>query len=242
MGVQRGDYSWTIREPLFFCLGRLASIPLQHAIIAYNTFGVSQLPRSHPLNPSFAPSRLPVPEPLALFLAMTGVLVFKQSIWMFHLCNERITLQFACFGVLADFLYEGICAFVFSLAAKNLIWRPELLYTGAAVYFLAAQVELAAELQRKAFKDEPKNEGKLCTTGVWGLVRHANFSMNVVYGAAYGFPTGGPLFALFPIALYVGNFATNAIPAKEEYLAGKYGEQWEKYRGVVRWKLFPGVY
>jgi hypothetical protein len=114
IGIQRGDYSWTLPEPLFFCLGRLASIPLQYAIVTYNPFGVSQLPSSSTLDLSFAPSWLPMLEPLTIFLVMTGVLVFKQSIWMFYLCNERMTLQFAFFGVLADFIYEGICALVFS--------------------------------------------------------------------------------------------------------------------------------
>ncbi|KAF3049593.1 hypothetical protein E8E11_009089 [Didymella keratinophila] len=240
MGVQRGDYSWTLPEPLLFCLGRIASIPLQYAVVIYNPFGVSQLPSSNDL--SFAPSWLPLLEPLTVFLAMTGVLVFKQSIWMFHLCNERMTLQFALFGVLADFIYEGICALVFSAAASNPMWRPSFLYLGAAVHGFAAAVELAIELQRKAFKDDRKNRGKLCTTGAWGVVRHPNFSMNVVYGAAYGFATGGPLFALFPMAMYLGNFTTNAIPPKEVYLAEKYGEQWEKYCRVVKWKLCPWVY
>ncbi|KAJ4407694.1 hypothetical protein N0V91_003664 [Didymella pomorum] len=242
MGVQRGNYSWTLPEPLFFCLGRLASIPLQYAIVTYNPFGVSQQPSSSTLDLSFAPTWLPVLEPLTIFLAMTGVLVFKQSIWMFYLCNERMTLHFAFFGVLADFIYEGICALVFSVAVRNPMWRPSFLYLGAAVHFVAAMIELAAELQRKAFKDDPKNKGKLCTNGAWGIVRHPNFSMNVVYGAAYGFATGGPLFALFPIAMYLGNFTTNAIPPKEVYLAEKYGEQWEKYRRDVKWKLCPGVY
>lgn len=242
MGVQRGDYTWTVREPLLFCLGRLASIPLQHALIAHSPFGVSHLPRSHTPNPPFPPSWLPVPDPLTLFLGMTGVLVIKQSVWIFHLCNERITLPFAFFAVVADFIYEGICALVFSTASKNPMWRPAFLYAGAVVHFCAALGELVAELQRKAFKDGPENEGKLCTKGAWGLVRHPNFGLNVVYGAAYGFAAGGPVFAVLTCALYLGNFVVNAIPPKEEYLAGKYGEQWERYRRVVRWKLFLGVY
>lgn len=240
MGIQRGNYTWTLTEPLLFILGRLASLPLQYLLLTHTPF-VSQHPRST-LDPSLAPSWLRTLDPQTLFLGMTGVLVVKQGIWMFYVCNERVTLAFAFFGVLADFVYEGICALVFSVSAENPMWRPEFLYVGAAVHLVAAVVELAAELQRKAFKDRRENSGRLCTTGAWGVVRHPNFSMNVVYGAAYGFATGGPLFALLPIAMYLGNFVTNAIPPKEVYLADKYGEQWEKYRRDVRWKLCPGVY
>lgn len=243
LGVQRGNYHWTLSGPLFLILGRLACIPLQYAIITYNSLGVSQLPTSSSLDLSFWPSRLPgLLEPLTIFLAMTGVLIVKQSVWVFYISNEHMTLQFALFGVLADFIYEGICALVFSAATVNPLWHPRFLYLGAAVHFFAAQIELAAELQRKAFKDDPKNKGRLCTKGLWGVVRHPNFAMNVVYGAAYGFATGGPVFALLPVAMYLGNFTTNAIPPKEVYLKEKYGEQWEKYRRDIRWKLCPGVY
>ena len=87
-----------------------------------------------------------------------------------------------------------------------------------------------------------RNRGKLCTTGLWGVVRHPNFACNVVYGAAYGVAAGGWPFVVFPLGMYLGNFVTNAIPPKEEYLRGKYGRRWERYVEEVRWKLCPGVY
>jgi protein-S-isoprenylcysteine O-methyltransferase Ste14 len=242
VSIQRGNYNWTLPGPLFLILGRLACIPLQYAIVTSNPLSISQLPRSSTQHPSFLPAWLPALEPLTIFLGMTGVLVVKQGIWAFYISNEHMTLAFAFFGVVADFLYEGVCALVFSVAAANPMWTPVFLYLGAALHFLAATSELAAELQRKRFKDDPKNGGKLCKEGAWGVVRHPNFAMNVVYGAAYGFATGGPLFALLPVGMYLGNFMTNAIPPKEVYLAEKYGEQWEKYRRMVRWKMCPGVY
>ncbi|KAJ4375633.1 hypothetical protein N0V86_007166 [Didymella sp. IMI 355093] len=242
VSIQRGNYNRTLPGPLFLILGRLACIPLQYAIVNYNPLNISQLPSSSSLDLSFMPAWLPTLEPLTIFLAMTGVLIVKQSIWAFYIRNEHMTLPFAFFGVVADFVYEGICALVFSVAPANPMWTPAFLYLGAALHFLAATIELVAELQRKRFKDDPKNSGKLCTEGAWGVVRHPNFAMNVVYGAAYGFATGGPLFALLPVGMYLGNFTTNAIPPKEVYLAEKYGEQWEKYRRVVRWKMCPGVY
>ena len=240
--IQRENYQWTLPGPIFLILGRLACIPLQYFLVSSNPLGVSQLPTKDTITMSFWPAPGPPPSPLLVFLAMTGVLVVKQSIWVFYISNEAMTLSFAFFGVVADFIYEGICAVVFSAAYSNPLWRPEFLYYGAAVHFLAAAVELGAELQRKRFKDDPRNKGKLCTKALWGVVRHPNFAMNVVYGAAYGFAVGGPVFAVLPVAMYLGNFVTNAIPPKEVYLADKYGEQWERYRRVTRWKLCPGVY
>ncbi|KAH6643021.1 hypothetical protein C7974DRAFT_386605 [Boeremia exigua] len=235
LSVQRGNYAWTLPGPLLMIAGRLVCIPLQYAII-------TALP-STPTDLSFWPAALPAPPgPLAVFLGMTAVLVLKQSIWVLYICNEAVTLPFALFAGIADFMYESICAAVFTRAPSIPLWRPWMLYAGAAVHASAALAELAAELQRKRFKASPRNAGKLCASGLWGVVRHPNFALNVVYGAAYGFATAGPLFAGAPVAMYLSNFCYNAIPPKEAYLKGKYGDEWEGYRRVVRWKLFPGVY
>lgn len=242
LGIQRGNYQWTFPGPLFLVLGRLVCIPLQYLIVTHSPFGTPP-PKPSSSDLPFWPSQLVDPPcPFTVFLGMTAVLVLKQSMWVFYISNEAMTLPFALFGVVADFIYEGICAVVFRLASSNPLWSPAFLYFGAAVHALAATTELLAELQRKAFKESPKNTGKLCSEGLWGVVRHPNFAMNVVYGAAYGFATGGPLFAVLPVAMYLGNFVMNAIPPKEVYLAEKYGDQWEKYRREVRWKLCPGVY
>jgi protein-S-isoprenylcysteine O-methyltransferase Ste14 len=242
LSIQRGNYAWTLPGPLLLILGRLACIPLQHLILSINIFNAPRSSTAVP-NLSFWPSSFPIPPaPEHVFLGITGVLVLKQAIWAFYISREHMSIRFALFGVIADFFYEGISALVFSCALLNPTWRPEFLYVGAAVHAAAAAVELAAELQRKRFKDDPGNRGRLCTSGPWGVVRHPNFAMNVLYGAAYGFATGGLLFVGFPVAMYVGNFVTNAIPPKETYLKGKYGEQWERYKRVVRWKLCPGVY
>jgi steroid 5-alpha reductase family enzyme len=242
LSIQRGNYAWTLPGPLLLILGRLACIPLQHLILTINIFNVSR-PSTAVIDLFFWPSSLPSPPaPEHVFLGMTAVLVVKQAIWAFYISREHMSVRFALFGVLADFFYEGISALVFSCALANPTWRPSFLYVGAAVHLTAAAVELGAELERKRFKDDPKNQGKLCTSGAWRVVRHPNFAMNVVYGAAYGFATGGLLFVWMPIAMYLGNFVTNAIPPKEAYLKGKYGAQWEQYRRVVKWKLCPGVY
>ncbi|OAK95134.1 hypothetical protein IQ06DRAFT_297995 [Phaeosphaeriaceae sp. SRC1lsM3a] len=242
LSIQRGNYAWTLPGPLLLILGRLACIPLQHLILTTNIFNIPR-PNTAVIDLFFWPSSLSSPPaPEFVFLGMTVVLVFKQAIWAFYISREHMTMRFAFFGVVADFFYEGISALVFRFALLNPSWRPSFLYAGAVIHLVAAAVELGAEIERKRFKDDPKNKGKLCTSGPWRVVRHPNFAMNVVYGAAYGFATGGLLYVGMPIAMYMGNFVTNAIPPKETYLKGKYGAQWEQYKRVVKWKLCPGVY
>jgi protein-S-isoprenylcysteine O-methyltransferase Ste14 len=242
--IQRGNYNRALAGPLLLVLGHAASIPIQHLLLKTNPFGVHPQPASLALvSPTFWPTTQPaLPSLLTVYLGMTAALVLKQAIWAFYVSNEFMTLQFAIFGVISVILYERICAVVFSLAPINPFWRPELLYTGSVVHVFAVGMELGAELQRKTFKDDARNRGKLCTTGLWGVVRHPNFACNVVYGAAYGVAAGGWLFGMLPLGMYLGNFVGNAIPPKEKYLGGRYGKQWERYVGVVRWVLCPGVY
>lgn len=246
LGIQRGNYKWTLAGPLVLSLGRIACIPLQYLIIASHPLQILGWPRP----PSDGYVELPLlPAQLAtqpllstIFLGMTGMLVVKQNIWLFHTGNEFMGVSFALFGVIADFIYEGITALIFSGAAVNPLWRPSFLYAGAAVHFTAATLELIAEEHRHSFKTNPKNKGRLCTTGLWGVCRHPNFALNVIYGAAYGFAAGGPIAAMLSGGMYLSNFTMNAIKPKEDYMAKKYGQEWEQYKKDVRWKMFPGIY
>ncbi|KAF1847906.1 uncharacterized protein K460DRAFT_278617 [Cucurbitaria berberidis CBS 394.84] len=246
LGVQRGNYNWTLPGPLLLFLGRLACIPLQYSIIAYHPLSILGFSRP-PTGGSIVLPCLPAQwatQPLSpvVFLAMTTALVAKQGIWVLGIGNEYMSIPFATFGVLADFIYEGISALVFTGAAVNPFWRPSFLYVGAAIQMTAVLLELAAELHRKSFKSKAENKGKLYTDKHWGHCRHPNFALNVVYGAAFGFAAGGPIYAMLTGGMYLSNFTLNAIKPKEDYLAKKYGEQWEQYKKDVRWKLFPGIY
>ncbi|KAJ4305035.1 hypothetical protein N0V90_000564 [Kalmusia sp. IMI 367209] len=242
LGIQRGNYNRALAGPLLLGLGRIISIPLQHYLITkhpLSAFGIPRPPTDGSIVLPFlgAQPRLPT-----LFLGMTATLLLKQNAWIWGYCNELITVPFAFFGVVVPAIYEGLCALVFTGATSNPLWRPEFLYAGAAIHFLAAATELVAELQRASFKSKPENKGKLCTTGLWGLVRHPNYAMNVIYGTAYGFAAGGPGFALFTGLFYWSNLTQNATPAKEKYLSERYAGQWEEYKKEVRWRMFPGLW
>ncbi|CAI6309705.1 unnamed protein product [Periconia digitata] len=229
ISIQRGDYNWTPLAPLLMSLGRFLSIPLQYYII-----------NKHPLSSSLD-TPLP-PLHFTLFLAMTVTLATKQTIWLFTYCFERITIPFAISAILVTALYESISALIFSVTPSNPLWHPYFLYIGFIIHLLAALAELACELPRAKFKRDPRNKGKLYTNGLFGIVRHPNLAANLVYGTAYGFAGGGPVYAIFTGGFYWGNLTGNAIPEKERYLGEKYGGLWERYTGVVGWKMIPGIY
>lgn len=241
LGIQRGNYNRSLAGPLLLGLGRFLSIPLQHWVISRHplgSFGIAR-PLAHGL--IHLPSVGVQPQLPTIFLGMTATLILKQNIWIWGYCNERIAVPFAFFGVVVPAIYESLCALVFTSTASNPSWCPEFLYVGAAVHLLAAVTEVVAELGRARFKKK-EGKGKLYKGGLFGVVRHPNYACNVVYGTAYGWAAGGPMFALFTGLFYWSNLTGNATPAKEEYLSERYGEQWEAYKKEVRWKMFPGIF
>ena len=243
LGVQRGDYSKTGPLAKFiFTTGRLATGPVQWAILSY-------LPLTRLLGTPPPPSggsitvfghtfaRLPF-----LTALMPGLHSLKHVTWALTMSNERMPPTFAIFAILADGIYESISTTVFTAASVNPLWSERFFYTGMTIFYSAIVLEWAAELQRISFKADPKNKGKLCTTGFWGITRHINYTANVLYGFGYGLALGGPLYSIPTAGMYLANFITNAIPSIEEYCGLKYGEEWKQYERETRWKLIPGLY
>lgn len=239
--IQRGDYGRNYLATTIFVLGRFATGPIQYALLKAHPLSRFGIP-SPPTGGFIHVLGHPLPKMPLLVALMPGVLSVKNNIWQTCYCRERMTTQFVPPMIILDLAYECVSSLVFSTAAKNPFFSERYFYIGMTVYFAAIAVELIAELQRAAFKSKPENEGKLCTTGLWSITRHINYTMNVVYGFAYGLATGGPLYAIPTTGMYLTNFITNAMPSNEAYCKKKYGRQWEEYEKQTPWQLIPGIY
>ncbi|WP_379552431.1 DUF1295 domain-containing protein [Qipengyuania sp. DGS5-3] len=54
--------------------------------------------------------------------------------------------------------------------------EPEFFFwLGAAVWLAGFAIEVIADWQKSAFKDDPANKGKYITTGIWGWSQHPNY-------------------------------------------------------------------
>ncbi|KAF2000131.1 hypothetical protein P154DRAFT_576462 [Amniculicola lignicola CBS 123094] len=243
MSMQRGDYTYNPRASLFFSLGRALTGPIQYYLITRHPLGTLFGVASPPMG--FPPITLlghTLPRLPFLIALMPGVLSAKHILWANFMMAERMTGQFAFFGVVADLMYESITSLVFTGAAINPLFSERYFNVGFAMYMGGVALELVAELQRMHFKSKPENKGKVCKSGFWGITRHINYTANVMFGFGYGLATGGPVYALMTGGMYVANFLTNAMPSIEAYCRGKYGREWEAYEREVPYQLFPGLY
>lgn len=239
--IQRGDYSSSLLPKSLFIIGRLATGPIQYAILKAHPLGYFGVPP--PPTGGFIHILGHTLPRLPFFTAlMPTVLSAKHSFWVSTYCNEHMTLPFATFGVLLDLTYECVTTLVFTGSSINPLFSERAFYIGTGLYFTGIAIELVAELHRAAFKAKKENQGKLCTTGLWSVTRHINYTANVLFGFGYGLATGGLGYSIATAGMYASNFVTNAMPSIEEYCAKKYGSQWEEYTRRTKWQLIPGIY
>lgn len=239
--VQRGDYSSSIFSKSLFVVGRLVSGPLQCILIRAHLlsyFGVALPPAGgsiHLFGRTY--SRLPL-----LTALMPTILAIEHAFWVSCWARERMTPTLAVFGILADFIFETVTSIVFTGASTNLLSSERKFYIGNAIFFTGMAIELVAELHRASFRSKPENEGKLCTTGLWTVARHINYSGHVMFGFGVGLAVSRLKYSLATAGMYLANFTTNAMPSHGLCCKRKYGQQWTKYEKEVPRQLVPGIY
>ncbi|KAF9525133.1 hypothetical protein CPB83DRAFT_860059 [Crepidotus variabilis] len=103
-------------------------------------------------------------------------------------------------------------------------------------------VETLSETQRKKFKANPQNRGKLCTTGWWSIARHINYAGFIVWRTGFGLAAAGWAGGIGSFLFYFSAMNQGAISSLNSYAGKKYGQQWEAYKRKTPYKLFPGLW
>lgn len=109
-----------------------------------------------------------------------------------------------------------------------------------ALFVLGSLFNTGSELQRKRFKEDPANTGKLFTRGLFGLVRHPNYLGDVLWALGWACMTRD-LWALCIPAVAAAGFVFMFIPQLSDYLAERYGAQYESWAARTK-RLIPFVY
>jgi steroid 5-alpha reductase family enzyme len=127
----------------------------------------------------------------------------KQIFWVLYMAKEQLEPKTA----IAVGTYNGLVNTAMSLAlitaastavlAKPLIRIPGTAHpvslpiaVGTVLYAAGLLGETVAEFQRKRFKDDPANKGKVCTTGLWAWVRHPNHGAYTIWRVGYALAAG----------------------------------------------------
>ncbi|EEB92923.1 hypothetical protein MPER_08494, partial [Moniliophthora perniciosa FA553] len=164
-----------------------------------------------------------------------------------------------------DIMTDG---FGFMLSVGDLLWVP-FTYCLQARYLVFNQVELgplstaliigvnlvgywifrSANGEKNDFRTgkNPKNlkymtterGSKLLISGWWGMSRHPNYIGDILMAFAWSLPTGfgTPITYFYPIFFTL--FLMHRQSRDEAWCQQKYGKDWDKYKEIVSYKIFP---
>ncbi|GEM_PF-582636 len=128
----------------------------------------------------------------------------------------------------------------FSLLGYNTLSDVSLIdWLGAALVITGLSLHLTAEWQRYKFKQNPQNQGKLMTTGLWSLSRHINYFGDLLWVSGMAMITRNWWSVIIVLFLFVFFYFFN-IPVQEKYLQQKYSEEFTRYKKNVK-ALIPWI-
>lgn len=126
-----------------------------------------------------------------------------------------------------------------------------ILAVNAAGYYIFR----AANSQKNLFRTAPADPAvahlrtlntrrgtKLLVSGWWGTARHINYLGDWIMAWAWCLPTGFGSPLTYFYVVYFAVLLLHRERRDDEACEGKYGEDWEKYKRIVRWRIVPGVY
>ena len=173
----------------------------------------------------------------AILLAFGVVTWLRMTFTATHLLRRKFGWD-EFWGVLAATVVYQVGFALFGAAVSDRVGLVDAI--GVGLFVLGGFLNTGSELQRKRFKDDPANRGKLYTGGLFRLARHVNYFGDSLWAMGWAMLTGNLWAALVPLALTAG-FVFFFIPELSKYLRQRYGDQYDAWAG--RTKVFvPFVY
>ncbi|CAF1444635.1 unnamed protein product [Rotaria magnacalcarata] len=115
-------------------------------------------------------------------------------------------------------------------------------YVGISLFTVGILTELISELQRKRFKDQPANKGKLYTGGLFSLARHINYGGYALWRTGIALTSGSYWLGAFQFIWHLGYFTKLSVPDLAGYCSKKYGDDWKKFERDTPSILFPYIW
>jgi len=235
---------------------RTFDVFVQYGILAQGLADpiLSRLPTSTVPTNSAPIVALGLPLKPLIVLGMAAGTAIKQIYWLLFISQEEMgpagALPIAFFNILFNSPNS-----ILSMTAAASYFAPAILTTadvqtglsplfliGTFSFVLGTVVELGSEVQRRKFKNDPKNAGKPYTGGLFSLARHINYGAYSLMRSGYALAAGGWIWSLIIAAFFFGDFATRGVPILDEYCTKRYGASWVEFKKNAPYKLVPGIY
>jgi protein-S-isoprenylcysteine O-methyltransferase Ste14 len=175
------------------------------------------------------------PLPQAYLLGFFGVAYLLRlnamAIWLLprELALEEITF------VPLVWLTSIMASFVWKSSDETSTFQ---LLLSTALYVLGSYLNSYSELQRKWWKEDPRNKGRCYMLGLFALSRNINYFGDTVLFSGWAIATGAWWNAWVPIVMGL-SFWFHHIPDKEQYLETRYQDEWPTYKNKTPYAFVP---
>ncbi len=149
--------------------------------------------------------------------------------------------------MLIFFLQQGLAAWFFSLPYFIIFFHPLRFYgvweiVGVVIWLIAFNGESISDAQLMTFKNDPKNQGKVCRVGLWKYSRHPNYFFEWLNWVAYAWLAmphhGGSLAVLCPMLMYYLLNKVSGVPLAEKQALKSRSAEYLEYQRVTS-SFFP---
>ena len=144
----------------------------------------------------------------------------KQDFWAAFLSGEPMNVNNAVAISVFNTVFNSLSSYAFLIRATSASLESDFpqpaLIVGSVLYVTGILTELISEVQRKQFKNDPKNKGKPFTGGLWSFARHINYGGYTLWRAGYALTGGGWIIGAVVGAFFFADFAKRAVPVLNE--------------------------
>ena len=167
-----------------------------------------------------------------------GVMMYiRMNLTTFLLLKRKINID-EFFGVIIAYATYQI-GFIL-LGAWNTVQFGMLDYLGILIFIIGSYLNTYSELQRRRFKKDPNNKGKLYTLGLFQFARHINYFGDMCWVIGWAIVTHNIWSIFIPILLTLG-FIFLFIPELSRYLETNYADEYLDWKKETK-KLIPFIY
>lgn len=203
---------------------------LQYGILSHQIgggllakLGLSQLPIGLATNTGTIIDRLGLSPYRLILLAMATGSAAKQIYWLLCTAEEEFPPSAAIPVVIYNSVFNSINSLAFTCTlssaslSNNETFPQTPLIVGTVLYVAGLVMETFGEIQRRNFKRDPKNKGKLCKEGLWSVVRHVNYTGYSMWRGGYSMAAGGWVWGTVVLGGLLADFNFRAIPVLDQY-------------------------
>ncbi len=176
-----------------------------------------------------------------ILLACAVIYFLRHGLTLFYLLARRVEWGEAL-GLSAFFaLFEiGLILVGGGLFRNTPIALSGLDVFAALLFLSGSYVNSVSEIQRKLWKRNPDNKGHCYTGGLFGYSMHINYFGDVVLFTGWCLLTGSLWTLALPLLMLL-MFMFVHIPPLDQYLAERYGAEFDAYRARTR-RLIPFIW